>query len=112
ATLRARLCYAQPRRDARPRGVPSTARFRSQVALGAPRVVGAVVRDLLAGPVLLGDLQERLGVGVAVGVVEVAADRYTHAEAFLQDRKSTRLNSSHVKRSYAVFCLKKTNYND
>src|SRR5690606_41564693 len=24
-----------------------------------------------------------------------------------QDRKSTRLNSSHVKRSYAVFCLKK-----
>src|SRR5690606_39822291 len=26
-----------------------------------------------------------------------------------QDRKSTRLNSSHVKISYAVFCLKKTN---
>src|SRR5690606_23470554 len=26
---------------------------------------------------------------------------------FLQDRKSTRLNSSHVKISYAVFCLKK-----
>src|SRR5436309_9880246 len=25
----------------------------------------------------------------------------------LQDRKSTRLNSSHVKTSYAVFCLKK-----
>src|SRR3989442_5727504 len=27
----------------------------------------------------------------------------------LQDRKSTRLNSSHVRISYAVFCLKKTN---
>src|SRR5690606_40765571 len=26
-----------------------------------------------------------------------------------QDRKSTRLNSSHVKKSYAVFCLKKKN---
>src|SRR5690606_40966998 len=26
---------------------------------------------------------------------------------FLVDRKSTRLNSSHVKISYAVFCLKK-----
>src|SRR5690606_41830330 len=25
-----------------------------------------------------------------------------------EDRKSTRLNSSHVKTSYAVFCLKKT----
>src|SRR5437868_9915909 len=34
-----------------------------------------------------------------------------HAEASaigaLQDRKSTRLNSSHVSISYAVFCLKK-----
>src|SRR5690606_41721275 len=26
---------------------------------------------------------------------------------FVEDRKSTRLNSSHVKISYAVFCLKK-----
>src|SRR5690606_42104684 len=37
---------------------------------------------------------------------------YTHVskeklkESYLQDRKSTRLNSSHVKSSYAVFCLK------
>src|SRR6266511_4997865 len=30
-----------------------------------------------------------------------------HAVARLRDRKSTRLNSSHVKISYAVFCLKK-----
>src|SRR5690606_41917088 len=29
------------------------------------------------------------------------------AVADLEDRKSTRLNSSHVKISYAVFCLKK-----
>src|SRR5438874_9251188 len=29
------------------------------------------------------------------------------AAALLQDRKSTRLNSSHVETSYAVFCLKK-----
>src|SRR3989442_3366282 len=28
-------------------------------------------------------------------------------EAVLRDRKSTRLNSSHVRISYAVFCLKK-----
>src|SRR5690554_7585994 len=34
---------------------------------------------------------------VAVGVLEVVD----------QDRKSTRLNSSHVRISYAVFCLKK-----
>src|SRR5690606_41095602 len=30
-------------------------------------------------------------------------------EGVLGDRKSTRLNSSHVKTSYAVFCLKKKN---
>src|SRR5436309_14901751 len=34
--------------------------------------------------------------------------RRQHADAGeLRDRKSTRLNSSHVKISYAVFCLKK-----
>src|SRR5574340_1389868 len=31
------------------------------------------------------------------------------AETRLRDRKSTRLNSSHQKISYAVFCLKKKN---
>src|SRR3712207_8369178 len=29
--------------------------------------------------------------------------------AFMRDRKSTRLNSSHANISYAVFCLKKKN---
>src|SRR5207248_7975444 len=32
---------------------------------------------------------------------------YTVSRPFLQDRKSTRLNSSHRTISYAVFCLKK-----
>src|SRR5690606_41803352 len=31
-------------------------------------------------------------------------------EDIYEDRKSTRLNSSHVKISYAVFCLKKKNH--
>src|SRR5690606_5745626 len=34
---------------------------------------------------------------------------YGMANEMEQDRKSTRLNSSHVKISYAVFCLKKKN---
>src|SRR5690606_39982019 len=34
--------------------------------------------------------------------------RRLYAMSFRRDRKSTRLNSSHVKISYAVFCLKKT----
>src|SRR5436853_4876974 len=35
--------------------------------------------------------------------------RHHTACACLQDRKSTRLNSSHLGISYAVFCLKKKN---
>src|SRR5699024_11301116 len=39
---------------------------------------------------------------------------FTHFRAYFScctlDRKSTRLNSSHVSISYAVFCLKKKNY--
>src|SRR5690606_5972636 len=36
-----------------------------------------------------------------------AGKRYRDNMTSLRDRKSTRLNSSHVKISYAVFCLKK-----
>src|SRR5690606_41742051 len=34
-------------------------------------------------------------------------EEFLRIAALLADRKSTRLNSSHVKISYAVFCLKK-----
>src|SRR5204863_2059477 len=36
-----------------------------------------------------------------------AKDRTAASAAAKRDRKSTRLNSSHVETSYAVFCLKK-----
>src|SRR5204863_400593 len=42
----------------------------------------------------------------AAGESETA--RSTKIPRHLPDRKSTRLNSSHVETSYAVFCLKKT----
>src|SRR3989442_7594170 len=35
-----------------------------------------------------------------------------HRVLELTDRKSTRLNSSHVRISYAVFCLKKKTHNE
>src|SRR5207302_3597647 len=51
------------------------------------------------------------GVGVRVygseGVRRLKIARLIAAAWPKQDRKSTRLNSSHVKISYAVFCLKK-----
>src|SRR3989442_3296383 len=59
---------------------------------GAREAGGVAPLELLQQPVVRGD---RDVVGAEVPVGEGA------------DRKSTRLNSSHVRISYAVFCLKK-----
>src|SRR3712207_8682857 len=50
-----------------------------------------------------------LGALAAVGVDhQVAGEQVAlGGDEFAQDRKSTRLNSSHANISYAVFCLKK-----
>src|SRR5690606_41699365 len=73
-----------PRRPPRSTLFPYTTLFRSEQPLrdaiaGAAQDGLVLAVPLLVGPVLRGP----------------------------QDRKSTRLNSSHVKISYAVFCLKK-----
>src|SRR5690606_23952423 len=45
---------------------------------------------------------------IALSISLVTAFVFNHKRLkYLVDRKSTRLNSSHVKISYAVFCLKK-----
>src|SRR5690606_39323591 len=49
------------------------------------------------------------GAGNAWMRVVSAAIQEQFGDGLIQDRKSTRLNSSHVKISYAVFCLKKKN---
>src|SRR3712207_7875268 len=54
--------------------------------------------------------QRRGGVAAPVGadlVDLVQEDDRIHRAGVAQDRKSTRLNSSHANISYAVFCLKK-----
>src|SRR5690606_40595206 len=52
--------------------------------------------------ILLNSMSKLMSPGVRIG--------WMRAEGpVLEDRKSTRLNSSHVKISYAVFCLKKKN---
>src|SRR5690606_41920048 len=45
-------------------------------------------------------------------VGKIAGCLVTEGNVKRGDRKSTRLNSSHVKISYAVFCLKKKNKNN
>src|SRR5205807_7281944 len=65
---------------------------------------------------IFADVQDRGGrAPIAVGVAggraarEREVLRHPIARGDLQDRKSTRLNSSHLVISYAVFCLKKKN---
>src|SRR5204863_9128927 len=54
--------------------------------------------------------RDDLGLGCArTAIADVVADRAMQQRSVLGDRKSTRLNSSHVEISYAVFCLKKKN---
>src|SRR5205807_5911710 len=46
----------------------------------------------------------------AIKTNDIVGDGTTTATVLAQDRKSTRLNSSHLVISYAVFCLKKKTY--
>src|SRR3712207_7260819 len=49
--------------------------------------------------------------GLVCELEDLGGDLHPHAARLAQDRKSTRLNSSHANISYAVFCLKKKNTN-
>src|SRR3712207_8652425 len=65
-----------------------------------------------AGKPAIGAEERGAGIGGAVpALVAVAvgedADAIVLLEGVVEDRKSTRLNSSHANISYAVFCLKK-----
>src|SRR5437870_10716776 len=67
------------------------------------------VFGLEQGRLVLGGLHRRVGFrldDLLFRLLEIAV-RLTLGVLLLADRKSTRLNSSHVAISYAVFCLKK-----
>src|SRR5690606_34885208 len=57
--------------------------------------------------VQLGRVDGLIAVIIVGREIAISALREWMARVGAQDRKSTRLNSSHVKISYAVFCLKK-----
>src|SRR3989454_5572871 len=79
------------RRPPRSTLFPYTTLFRS--------LIGAALCGLMCGLVVWAST-------VALPRAE-AARRARDDAAFARDRKSTRLNSSHLVISYAVFCLKK-----
>src|SRR5690606_10496539 len=78
---------------------------RSFGASGADDRVELVDEEDDPSVALLDLLENRLETLLELAAVLRAGDERA------QDRKSTRLNSSHVKISYAVFCLKKKNIN-
>src|SRR2546430_3127333 len=97
------------RRPPRSTLFPYTTLFRS-VAADVEDLAG----DALSGSLDRGDERPRgiatVHVGpplVAAGDGDSAVHHRPHGERVHQDRKSTRLNSSHSQISYAVFCLKK-----
>src|SRR5256885_11148341 len=85
------------RRPPRSTLFPYTTLFRSRDGLGAGRFIAAGILGLV-GP------HDAILVDTASGGNRVAHKAHCHRPA---DRKSTRLNSSHLVISYAVFCLKK-----
>src|SRR3712207_7531530 len=89
------------RRPPRSTLFPYTTLFRSEGALEGddPEALRRAVRGVMFARHLDGGLVRlRAGIGEEHHVREGVVD---------QDRKSTRLNSSHANISYAVFCLKK-----
>src|SRR5690349_22668229 len=87
-----------PRRPPRSTLFPYTTLFRS-------RRGGQAARRHRAGD----DMSGAIGLPeIVAGIMLLALNAYVlMGGADFGDRKSTRLNSSHVEISYAVFCLKK-----
>src|SRR5687768_17872016 len=99
------------RRPPRSTLFPYTTLFRSDEASAPP---GLVRLDWIGGPVAaaVGPAQgepEVIGAAPQVDAMTVPAPDVPAVPAEAEDRKSTRLNSSHGYISYAVFCLKKKN---
>src|SRR3712207_9007544 len=90
------------RRPPRSTLFPYTTLFRSDAVLGMGGYVsgpGGIAAKLCGVPVILHEQN------AVAGLTNVWLSKI--ARRVLQDRKSTRLNSSHANISYAVFCLKK-----
>src|SRR3712207_7836871 len=92
------------RRPPRSTLFPYTTLFRSTAVVGLAWELFAV-RAEATGRVLLCALASELLGAFTLGSIVLALNR----RGLAQDRKSTRLNSSHANISYAVFCLKKKN---
>src|SRR5699024_11338469 len=81
---------------------PYTTLFRSPTFKFAGKIPG--ITEIRPGNAVFYDM-----VQVGLGIATKQQCALTVKATVASDRKSTRLNSSHVSISYAVFCLKKKN---
>src|SRR5690242_20892915 len=72
-----------------------------------PAIVLEIVLGIVIGPSGLGWVKPDLPVSILALVGLAFLLFLSGLEIDVEDRKSTRLNSSHMSISYAVFCLKK-----
>src|SRR5688572_31867475 len=99
------------RRPPRSTLFPYTTLFRSgRRVAGFPLLAGDAEEPLIEPDAPLEDGLPGEALPLEAVLLEHAAARVVADEgAGVEDRKSTRLNSSHSQISYAVFCLKKKN---
>src|SRR5205814_8350753 len=98
------LCFHAP-----PPSEISTLSLHDALPICADEAGPEILQHLLPGDLVVGDavellLQIRREIVLDIAAEEVLQERDHNAAL---DRKSTRLNSSHLGISYAVFCLKK-----
>src|SRR5699024_11938780 len=67
----------------------------------------AGISGISVGGARVSDFQAELIKRSGIKTLYLGGDNDEQGRALNEDRKSTRLNSSHVSISYAVFCLKK-----
>src|SRR5690606_40233083 len=110
--FRSSRCYTFPQsRPSPPPSFPYTALFRSGVDAESLSILADILREELSDGTTVVMVTHELG------PIRDLVSRSITLEAGLvcdtcEDRKSTRLNSSHVKNSYAVLCLKKKSHLD
>src|SRR5690606_42114319 len=86
---------------------PYTTLFRSRTTADLAHIAEGVMHVMFPRSVLYRSGGEPVRLMLEPGPGHLDLQRLK--DKLFEDRKSTRLNSSHVKISYAVFCLKKKN---